>query len=328
MSKKSLFISAVIVAAALAPFGFEPKGHSIRVLSTALLFAAAAQSWNIVGGLANQISLGHAAFFGIGAYTSTLLYLKLGITPWAGMLAGAFLAVIAAIILCIPTMKLKGHYFALATLAFAEVLRVVANSWETVTGGSVGLSLPYVNPSFIDFQFASTYWYYWIILVTLCVISFVFHYISVSSLGYKLRAIRENEDAAEVSGVNSFAVKMIAATTSAAFMAACGTIFAQFNYFFDPESVFNLPGISIRVAMIAIIGGIGTVAGPILGAIFLIPLEEYATAAFSSVAGLAQLVFGCILILAVLIQPRGFMAFCSRKKKKPQNSDVGAEVGQ
>jgi branched-chain amino acid transport system ATP-binding protein len=128
-----LFVLFVVVAA-LLPFGLDPRGHVLRVAATALLFAASAQAWNIVGGLANQISLGHAGFFGIGAYTSTLIYLRVGVSPWIGLVAGAALAGIAAALLSLPTFRLKGHYFALATLAFAEVMRVVGNSWTGLTG--------------------------------------------------------------------------------------------------------------------------------------------------------------------------------------------------
>lgn len=302
-------VLCLIAVAAAVPLVLDPRGHLLRVLAMALLFAAAAQAWNIVGGLANQISLGHAAFFGIGAYTSTLLYLHLGLSPWIGMAAGAGAAALAAAALCIPTMSLKGHYFALATLAFAEVMRVIANSWSDLTGGPVGLTVPLAEPNPLTFQFRSTASYYWIILAALVAISAAFRAMSRGPLGYRLRAIRENEAAAEVSGIDTFRVKLVAAVISAALTAVCGTLFAQFTFFFDPESVFSLPGISVRMAMIAIIGGLGSLSGPILGALFLIPLEEFATSQFSSVAsGFAQLVFGAILIAAILIEPRGLTA--------------------
>lgn len=306
---KRYLILGLIVLCALAPMTLDPRGHILRVLAMAMLFAATAQAWNIVGGLANQISLGHAAFFGIGAYTSTLLYLHFGVSPWLGMVAGAALAALAAALLCIPTMALKGHYFALATLAAAEILRVLANSWTSVTGGPVGLTVPFAGNDPLNLQFRSTLHYYWVILGVLVLVSFVFHRMSTGALGYRLRAIRENEAAAEVSGVDTFRIKLTAAMVSAGMTALCGTVFAQFTFFFDPDSVFHLAGISIRMAMIAIIGGLGTVAGPILGAAFLIPLEEFATATFSSAAsGAAQLVFGLILIGAILIQPKGIVA--------------------
>lgn len=305
------------IAAALLPLFVDPRGHLLRVAAMALLFAAMAQSWNIVGGLANQISLGHAAFFGLGAYTSTLLFLRLGISPWIGMLAGAMVAGIAAALLSVPTFRLKGHYFALATLAFAEVLRVIANSWADLSGGPVGLTVPFLGTQPLSFAFRAVSSYYWIILALLVIVCMVFYVLAHGAMGYRLRAVRENEAAAEVAGVNTFRVKLVASVISAALTAMCGTVFAQFTFFFDPDSIFSLSGISVRMAMIAIVGGLGTLGGPIIGALFLIPLEEVANAYLSSrAAGLSQLVFGLILIAAILIQPRGIMAFFPKSKVK------------
>lgn len=302
-------IAAVAVAAAL-PLFLDPMGYPIRVLTLALLFAALGQAWNIVGGLANQISLGHAAFFGIGAYTSTLLLIHFGTSPWLGMIAGAALAALAAFLLSFPTMRLSGHYFALATLAFSEVLRVIATSWTEVTGGPVGLSVPFSPDSFAQLQFKSTLPYYYIILGALVLVSAVFLLIRHSALGFRLRAVKENVEAAEVIGVDTTRVKIIASVTSAALTAILGTLYAQFTYFFDPDAVFGIVPISIRAAMVTILGGAGTVAGPIIGAFFIIPIEELANTYLSSrVAGLSQLAFGLALIAVILIQPRGILAF-------------------
>lgn len=312
-----VLLLVLFVAAAALPLFADPRGHLLRVAAMALLFAAMAQAWNIVGGLANQISLGHAAFFGIGAYTSTLLFLRFGITPWIGMFAGAALAALAAALLSVPTFRLKGHYFALATLAFAEVMRVIANSWAAVTGGPVGLSIPFLGTQPALFAFRAVSSYYWIILGLLVVVSLAFHLLARGAIGYRLRAVRENENAAEVAGVDTFRVKLTASIISAALTALCGTVFAQFTFFFDPDSIFSLSGISVRMAMIAIVGGLGTLGGPIIGALFLIPLEEVANAYLSSAAaGLSQLVFGLILIAAILIQPRGLMAYWPKRKAK------------
>ncbi|OYX69543.1 MAG: branched-chain amino acid ABC transporter permease [Rhizobiales bacterium 32-66-11] len=301
-------------AAALLPFYVDPRGHVLRIAAMALLFAAMSQSWNIVGGLANQVSLGHAAFFGIGAYTSSLLYLRLGISPWLGLVAGAALAGVAAALLSLPTFRLKGHYFALATLAFAEVMRVIANSWASLTGGPVGLSIPFVGSQPLNFAFRAVSSYYWIILGLLALVCLVFGLLARGAIGYRLRAVRENEAAAEVAGVDTFRVKLTASVISAALTAVCGSVFAQFTFFFDPDSIFSLAGVSVRMAMIAIVGGLGTLGGPIIGALFLIPLEETANAFLSSkAAGLSQLVFGVILIAAILIQPRGIMAYWPKR---------------
>jgi branched-chain amino acid transport system permease protein len=297
-----------ILAAALLPLLLDPRGYWIRVLTITLLFAAMAQAWNIVGGLANQISLGHAAFFGIGAYTSTVLLLKFGISPWLGMFAGGALGAMAALVIAIPTMRLQGHYFALATLAFGEVMRVIANVWTSLTGGPGGLSVPFVPPSFLAYSFKLLRPHAYIALAALIVVTVIFQAIRRGAMGYRLRAIRQNADAAEVIGIDTTRVKLFAAVISGALMAMLGTLYAQVAVFFDPDTVFGIAGISIRVALIAIIGGVGTAAGPILGAFFIIPLEEIMNGLLSSrAAGLSQFVFGVILIAVILWQPRGFI---------------------
>jgi branched-chain amino acid transport system permease protein len=297
-----------ILAAALLPLLLDPRGYWMRVLTITLLFAAMAQAWNIVGGLANQISLGHAAFFGIGAYTSTVLLLKFGISPWLGMFAGGALGGMAALVIAIPTMRLQGHYFALATLAFGEVMRVIANVWTSLTGGPGGLSVPFVPPSFLAYSFKLLRPHAYIALAALIVVTVIFQAIRRGAMGYRLRAIRQNADAAEVIGIDTTRVKLFAAVISGALMAMLGTLYAQVAVFFDPDTVFGIAGISIRVALIAIIGGVGTAAGPILGAFFIIPLEEIMNGLLSSrAAGLSQFVFGVILIAVILWQPRGFI---------------------
>lgn len=298
------------------PWLLTDQGYAMRVLVLVMLFAAMAQAWNIVGGLANQISLGHAAFFGIGAYTSTILLIRFGVSPWIGMCAAMALSALAGALLSIPTMRLRGHYFALATLAFGEVMRAIANSWSSLTGGPVGISVPFAEPSLRLMQFKSSIPYYYIMLGALAVTTATFIAISRSKLGYRLRAVKANPDAAEVIGVNTTHTKVIAAVISAALMGACGTLYAQFNYFFDPDSAFSLAGISVRIALICIIGGIGTAAGPIIGAFFIIPVEEFFNDLLSGqAAGVSQLAYGVILIAIILLEPRGISALAQRLKR-------------
>ena len=305
--------SILVVLLAALPLLMQDKGYAIRVVTMVLLFAAMAQSWNIVGGLANQISLGHAAFFGIGAYTSTLLLTRFGISPWFGMMGAMLLAALAGAFLCLPTMRLRGHYFALATLAFGEVMRSIANTWSSVTGGPVGISVPFSGNSAALMQFKSSLPYYYIMLAALIVTTAAFMVISRSKLGYRLRAVKANPDAAEVIGVDTARTKITAAVLSAALMGGCGTLFAQFNFFFDPDTAFSLAGISVKVAMICIIGGIGTVAGPIIGAFFLIPVEDiFNTVLSGQSAGVSQLAYGVILIAIILLEPRGITALAER----------------
>ncbi|MER2535915.1 MAG: branched-chain amino acid ABC transporter permease [Rhizobiaceae bacterium] len=324
-ARNLLVAGAGLALALILPMAVDANGYAVRVLTLVLLFAAMAQAWNIVGGLASQMSLGHAAFFGLGAYTSTLLLIHFGLSPWIGMIASALVGGAAAFALSLPTMRLKGHYFALATLAFAEVFRVAANAWSSLTGGPVGLSIPYGEPSFLMMQFQDTRSYYYLALSAFAVVTVVFAAIKFSSLGYRLRAIRENQAAAEVVGVQTTKVKIQAAVISGCLTAALGTIYAQLNFFFDPDSVFAALQISIRVALITIVGGIGTVVGPLVGAVFIIPLEELTNVLFADkAAGLSQLVYGLLLIVIVLIQPRGLAALVgSALARRPKTSGAG-----
>jgi branched-chain amino acid transport system permease protein len=306
--KRWIIIAVVLAAACLLPLTLDPRGYWIRVLTFTLLFAAMAQAWNIIGGLANQTSLGHAAFFGIGAYTSTILLLTFGISPWLGMLAGGALGALAAFAIAIPTMRLQGHYFALATLAFGEVMRVIANVWASLTGGPSGISVPFAPPSLAGYSFKLLLPHAYIALAALIVVTAIFEAIRRGAMGYRLRAIKENPAAAEVIGIDTTRVKLQAAIISGSLMAMLGTLYAQVAVFFDPDTVFSAGAISIRVALIAILGGIGTAAGPILGAFFIIPLEELMNDWLSSrAAGLSQLVFGLILIAVIIWRPRGFI---------------------
>ncbi len=324
---RALFWGLLIMATALLPLGLDPQGYYLRLAAMVLLFAAAGQAWNIVGGLANQISLGHAAFFGIGAYTSTILYLRLGVSPWLGLFVGAAIAAVVAILLCIPLFKLRGHYFALATLAFAEVLKIIANSWTSLTGGALGLTIPYRGTDVLNYQFQSPVYHYWTILLALLVCSYVFHKFSTGATGYRMRAIRNDEVAAEVAGIDTFRLKIVASMWSAALTAICGTVFVQFVYFFDPEAIFSIVSISVRIAMIVIIGGMGTIAGPLLGALFLVPLEDICNLVLSDAAsGVSQLIFGGVIVIAVLVEPRGIVALINRLRFRKSASVM--EVSQ
>jgi branched-chain amino acid transport system permease protein len=301
---------------AALPWFMEDKGYVMHVVILVMLFAAMGQAWNIVGGLANQISLGHAAFFGLGAYTSTILLTKYGVSPWLGMCAAMAISAVAGVILSLPTMRLRGHYFALATLAFGEVMRAIANTWSSLTGGPVGISVPFSEAGLSMMQFKSSIPYYYIMFAALIITTAIFIFISRSKLGYRLRAVKANPDAAEVIGINTTNTKIIAAVISAALMGACGTLYAQFNFFFDPDTAFSLAGISIRVAMICIIGGIGTAAGPLIGALFIIPMEEIFSELLSGqAAGVSQLAFGLILITIILVEPHGISALAARIKR-------------
>ncbi len=274
------------------------------IIVSSYFFATMALAWNLVGGFAGQISLGHTAFFGIGACTSTLLYLHFAITPWLGMLAGGVLSALVAIGIGIPCFRLKSHFFALATIAIGEVLRFLASYWRGLTQGGVGLLIPF-KPGFENFMFKSKIPYAYLALVMMLVMLLICYYIRNSRFGFHLISLREDQDAAESLGVKTSRCKLIALIISAFFTSLAGTFYAQYILFIDPSTVFSLPH-SIELALFAIIGGLGTVVGPIYGAFLLTPLDVFLRAWLGGVsAGLNFIVYGLVLMVAVKYFPLG-----------------------
>jgi branched-chain amino acid transport system permease protein len=302
-----ILLLSIVALALLVPLTLLPNSYAMRVLILVVLFAAMGQAWNLVTGLTNQVSLGHAAFFGIGAYTSMLLLINYGISPWVGMLVGGIIAAAISLFLSYPTLRLRGHYFALATLGFGEAVRIVANSWGDLTGGPLGLSAPILSGNNIAMlQFRNAYFYYYITLAALILVSAVLWLIKTRRLGYYLMAVRENQDAAEVIGVNTTQVKVRMMTLSAFITAMLGALYAQYTSFIDPSSVFGLVSISVFMALTCIVGGLGTVWGPIVGAALLIPLQEFSSVLLGGQeAGLSDLFYGVLLIVIILTMPRG-----------------------
>ncbi|MDR3469173.1 MAG: branched-chain amino acid ABC transporter permease [Xanthobacteraceae bacterium] len=315
MMRSLLIIAAVACVALLLGAVLQPRGYAVRVVCLILLAASLGQCWNIVGGLANQVSLGHAAFFGIGAYTSTMLQIKFGLSPWAGLPIGMLFAALVSVLLSIPTMRLKGPYFSLATLAFGEACRIVATAATGLTGGPQGVSVPFAGNSWLLLQFRGAGAYVPVFVGLFVVVCVAFTLLANGRLGYMLRAIRENEDAAEVTGINTLGVRLAGGAISAALTAATGTMFAQFTFFIDPDIVFSATSISIRAALIAILGGVGTLAGPIVGALVIVPLEELLSAYLSNkAAGIAPLIFGLILIGIVVWRPSGLVSLVTQRR--------------
>lgn len=267
-------------------------------------YGTLAAAWNLVGGFAGQISLGHTAFFGIGAYTSTLLYLNFALSPWLGMLVGAGLSVLVAIGIGVPCFRLKSHFFALATIAFAEVLRLVASYWRDLTKGGVGLLIPF-KPGIEYFMFRSKLPYAYIALAMMLLMILVSYIIRNSRFGFYLVSLREDQDAAESLGVKASRYKLLALIISVFFTSIAGTFYAQYLLFIDPFTLFSLT-FSIELALFTIIGGLGTIIGPILGAFVLTPLDVLLRGWLGGVsAGLNFIVYGFVLMVAVVYFPRG-----------------------
>ena len=296
-----------LVTAGLLALPFLAGPTLLHLCIIVFFYAFLGQAWNILGGYAGQFSFGHAAFFGLGAYTSTLLNLHLGLTPWLGMLAAAGVGGAFGLFSGLLSFRygLRGPYFALVMLAFAEMLRILAENWSAV-GGSVGILIPLRGNAPLQFQFASKVPFYYIVLAMLLGATALTYGIQHSRLGYYFQAIRENEEAAEALGVDSFRCKMIAMAISAALTAMGGTFYAQYLLYIDPEITLGTT-ISVEILLRPIIGGAGTVLGPLLGSLVLTPFSEISKTLFRGYIGVHLMFFGALLIAVIMFLPQGIM---------------------
>jgi branched-chain amino acid transport system permease protein len=307
-----------VALAALVAFPLVfTKPFPRHVMIMIFLYAMLAQAWNILAGYCGQISLGHAVFFGTGAYTSTVLVKQLDLTPWAGMLAGAALAAALSQVIGYPVFRLRGHYFAIATIAVGEIVQTLVINWDWV-GGARGLFVPIKRPdSFLNLQFHdSKQTYYYVALGLLLVAVWLTRWMERSRTGYYFRAIREDQDAAASLGIPVARYKQRAMALSAALTALGGTFYAQYVFFIDPESVLPL-SLSIIICLVAVLGGVGTLWGPLIGAAILIPLSEWTRIQLGGTGKAVDLlVYGALIMLVSVIQPGGIMALAQRGRRR------------
>jgi len=280
--------------------------YFVTILISILYYAYLSGCWNILGGYAGQLSLGHAAFFGIGAYTSSLLFMKWQISPWLSMWVGALLAMCFGLFMGSLSFRfgLRGFYFVLVTWAFAELLRLITLSLD-VLGGPTGIFISYKTSPW-QFQFSSKVPYYYIILGLVALELFISYKIEGSKLGFYLKAIRENELAAEGSGVPTTRYKLMAVVISAFLTALGGTFYAQYLRYMDPETTMGV-SLSVEIMIRAMVGGSGTLIGPFVGSFILTPLSELSRTYFTKggLEGLPLIIYGSVLILIVLFLPQG-----------------------
>jgi branched-chain amino acid transport system permease protein len=296
----------------LAVILFMQNPFYLNILFMILLFAGLSGAWNIIGGFGGQLSLGHSAFFGIGAYTSSLLFVKCGIPPILGIFAGVATASLLAAVIGIPCFRLKGPFFSLATIAIAEVLQLLAVYFKKVTEGSEGLSIPF-QPSFYNLIFESRNHYALAGFFFMLLVLGVSYWIQNSKLGYQLAALRDEDQAAETLGINTLRAKMTAFWISGALTAAGATLFSQYILFLEPHSEFSI-NVSVNLALISMIGGLGTCIGPLIGSFLLIPLQEFLrTWIGGKYQGLHFVIYGGLLIAVVMFMPKGIIAFFSKK---------------
>ncbi len=301
-----LILFAIIILYLVALTTKNPFAGDI--LTNIFMFAALSLSWNLLGGYGGQFSLGHAGLFGIGAYVSTIVGLHFDINPWLAMLIGGLTAAFVGGLVFYPCFRLTGIFFCLASLAFTEVLRILAIYFRGITNGSMGITIPF-KAGFANLMFQTKMGYMLLSLSFMLIIAFVSYFFSRSRLGYKTIAVRENEETAEALGINSAQTKLIATLISAFFTGCIGTFYARYTLLVDPDSVFSVM-LSVEFALLAILGGIGTVFGPIIGAFLLVPIDSLMRGGLGQAQqGLSFFAYGTLLVIVVIFLPKGFVSW-------------------
>jgi branched-chain amino acid transport system permease protein len=303
---KRLWPILAVVALATYPLVFATPSQQ-RVGALVLLYAISASAWNIVGGYAGQVSVGHAMFFGCGAYGTLASYSHFGLPPIVGLPIGVTASIAIAALIGVPTLRLSGHYFSMATIAVAELVRLVVTNTEWL-GGAQGLSGPAAPRTALDLSFISALPYYYLFLAVLAGLIGLTWHMERSRTGYYLRAIRDSERAARSLGAAAARYKLYAFILSAALTSVAGALYAVMFGFVDPDSGLGIL-VSVKMVIMAALGGAGLLFGPLIGAAVLVPLEEYSNSLLGGEGrGLTFVVYGAIIIAIARFQPAGVLA--------------------
>jgi branched-chain amino acid transport system permease protein len=289
---------------------------AIDIFIRVLLFAFIGVAWNLIGGYAKQLSLGHAAYFGLGAYTSTILQIRFGISPWIGMVAGGGVAMLASLPIGALCFRLRGPYFAIATIATAQVLMLLFLKFREFAWGAEGTTIPNLGSAPLMMQFETKAAYYYVALGLLLLGLLITWLIERSWIGYYLVAIGEDEDAAEAIGVNAPKMKRDIYMISAFLTALAGTFYTQYIYFIDPATAFSF-NISIEAALVSIVGGIGTLWGPLIGTVLLETTSTLLQSWLgSSIGGVQLTVYSLILMAVILWRPTGLIGIIGELRQR------------
>jgi branched-chain amino acid transport system permease protein len=326
MTRRLIWISVVLAVVIAYPLLFSTPFQQ-RLGALVLLYAIAASAWNIVGGYAGQVSVGHVVFFGCGAYAAMIAYARFELSPLVGIPAGIVIAVAIAAVIGGPTLRLSGHYFSMATIAVAETARLIVTNTEYL-GAAVGLSGPTVPRNVFDLSFVSALPYYYIFLAVLAITLAITALMTNSRMGFYLRAIRDSERAARSLGAPAARTKLYAYMLSAGLTAVAGALYACMFGFVDPESGLGIL-ISVKILIMAALGGAGLLFGPLVGAAILVPLEELSNSWLGAKgAGLTFIVYGAIIVLISRFQPGGLLALANRVwERRRKSTDTPAPAG-
>ena len=298
------FLVALVLI--IAPHVYKSE-FSHHVLTMMCIWAILGMGWNFIGGYAGQVSNGHALFYGIGAYACALSMQWFRLSPWFSMWIGVAISVVLAFIIGKPLLRFRGPIFAIATMAIAECGRIIFVNSEAL-GGATGVYFYNVDlPAFASMQFRNGFIYYYVYLVFALLVLLLTKLLDKSKFCYYLRAIRGNETAAESIGIDTAKYKSFAYMLSAAIVSLAGSLYAQFVLYIDPSFIMTL-NISMMIVLVTVMGGIGTVLGPIIGAVLLTFISEYTRVYLGKFGGLDMILYGVLVILIVLFLPRGLIS--------------------
>ena len=306
--RRILLAAVLAILVATLPLWPFANGYILAIVVRALLFIALGQAWNVIAGIGGQLSLGHGVFFGIGAYGTGLLFTAFGLTPWLGLFAGIAAAVVVAVIMGAITFHLRGIYFALATIVISLGFERIVRFYAALTGGDTGLAIPFRGNAPALMQWRGPTAFLYLSLVTVLAFYAITRLLLQSRLGFALQALRDDEEAAAAAGVDVYRAKMIGLALSAAMTALAGTLYVQFYLSIDPGTAFGLFQ-SIQIQLPALIGGLGTAGGPVIGGALMIAASEGANALSSryGLQGADVLVYGLLLLAVVMRAPQGLL---------------------
>lgn len=315
LNKNTIFTIAFVLAALLLPMIIKAP-YQLHILILIIIWAIIGTSWNLLGGYAGQVSFGHAAFFGLGAYAAGLLTLHYSLSPWWGIILGPVVAMVAAVPIGVICFRLRGPYFALAMLALGEIFRLVFLNMTNFTNGAKGiLIMPAIT---------SKVFYYYAGLGMLAVTLLVTYLIVNSKIGYYLVSIREDQDAATSLGIPTTLYKNLALLPSAFFTGLAGAFYMNYVAFIDPNIVFNLTNVSVMVILVVMLGGVATTWGPTIGAALYIFLGEL----FRTTLGSANvLIFGVLVCIIIMFLPNGIAGELDLLKRVIQRKKAGVAGG-
>lgn len=312
-----VIVGTILVLGILVALPFVPgiRFYYLQIVILVFWFATLGTAWGISGGYGGQHSVGNAAFVGIGAYSSTLLYVNLGLSPWLGMLVGIAIAGLVAAGIGYLTFRfgLRGDYFTLASLAIGLVVLEITNGAAWLTRGSQGIPISY-NPDPWLYQFADRKGFYFVALGLWLVVLFISYRVRRSRLGFQVLAVRDDEAAASRGGISVMRSKLIAFVITAMITAAAGTFYAQFFLFIDPTAVIGLI-LSVQIMIVAALGGMGSFLGATIGAAILVPIAEVFKIQLSGFTGVDLIFYGVILVLVMMYMPYGILGNLRRSPR-------------